>query len=171
MGIRNFNFILLLLLFLFSNGISGKEINGKNWTTHPDIKEIRSIYDRIEKEIKNKELASSKKEFEYSKPYKPTLKIAFFNKKHIICKYVEEMGSDDSAIKIEYYYDDLKALRFVFITGGSVNGSRLEHRLYFDSLGKKIWEIRKIVKGPGYTFPIEWPTEEFIWNPEKEFNG
>ncbi|EPG75468.1 hypothetical protein LEP1GSC058_1922 [Leptospira fainei serovar Hurstbridge str. BUT 6] len=170
MGIRNV-ILLLFSLFLFSSNVLSKGINDKNWINRHDIKEIRSIFDRIETGIKNKELTIRKKEFPYLKPYKPTLKMAFFNKKNVICKYVEEMGSDDSAIKIEYYYDNLKVLRFVFITGGAVNGTRLEHRLYFDSYGKRIWEIREIVEGSGYSFPHEWPEEEIVRNPEKAFNG
>jgi hypothetical protein len=51
-------------------------------------------------------------------------------------------------------------LRFVFITGGATNGSELEHRIYFDETGKRIWEKQIYKKGPGYTFPTIWPDDQ-----------
>ena len=49
-------------------------------------------------------------------------------------------------------------------------GSELEHRIYLDETGKRIWERHKYVKGPRYTFPEVWPEEELVKSdPGKEF--
>jgi hypothetical protein len=74
--------------------------------------------------------------------------------------YEKQGGSDDSALKLQHYYDEAGRLRFVLITGGAVNGSELEQRIYFDEQGKRIWEEHKYTKGPGYTFPEIWPAEQ-----------
>ena len=74
--------------------------------------------------------------------------------------YQNEGGSEDSSLKREHYYDEAGRLRFVFITGGAVNGTELEHRIYFDETGKRIWEEQTFKKGPGYTFPAIWPEDQ-----------
>ena len=84
--------------------------------------------------------------------------------------YQSDAGSDDSALKTEHYYDEAGRLRFVFISGGAVNGSHLEHRIYFDEAGKRLWEEHTYTEGPGYTFPEIWPDERLqINNPAQKF--
>ena len=157
--------LLSNLIFAFDN----TEINESNWLNHPKIVEVREIYNEVEAEIRYKNVIEQKKIFEYSEPYAPTLKVIYFNKFNIVRKYTEEAGSDDSALEFNYYYDHKQILRFVFIKGGTVNGSILEHRIYFDSNGKKIWEIQKYIEGPGYTFPEVWPESELVFDPWKAF--
>jgi hypothetical protein len=84
-------------------------------------------------------------------------------------KYVVEPDSQDSALVIRHYYDRQRRLRFVFITGGAVNGSRLEHRIYFDDNGARIREDHTYTAGPGYTFPSIWPAEELAQNPRRAY--
>ncbi len=162
--------IVMSLLSGFVYASDNQEINETNWINHPKIKEIREIYNEVEGKIINRELIERRKAFEYSIPYEPTLKVIYFEKSNTVRKYIEEAGSDDSALKFNYYYDQKQTLRFVFITGGAVNGSSLEHRIYFDSSGKKIWEIQKYLEGPGYTFPKNWPENELAFDPWKEFD-
>jgi hypothetical protein len=84
-------------------------------------------------------------------------------------KYVVEPDSQDSLLVIRQYYDVLRRLRFVFITGGAVNGSRLEHRIYFDESGSRIREDHTYTAGPGYTFPSIWPAEELAEDPQRAY--
>lgn len=70
----------------------------------------------------------------------------------------------------ELIYDENGRLRFALITAGAVNNTRIEHRVYFSKSGEKIWEIQKLLEGPGYTFPKEWPVDELIQNPIGAFN-
>jgi hypothetical protein len=73
--------------------------------------------------------------------------------------------------KYSFYYDSKQVLRFVFIEGGAVVGSVMEHRIYLNTDGKRIWEIQKYLKGPvGYWKKI-WPDESLIYNPWKEFHS
>ncbi len=55
-------------------------------------------------------------------------------------------------LTINDYYDDGGSLRFVFITAGSVNGTRMEQRIYFNMSSVRIREDPKFVEGPGYPF-------------------
>ena len=66
------------------------------------------------------------------------MKAVFFDGTNTARRYIEENGSDDSALKFSYYYDAKKALRFVFIEGGAVNGSEMEHRI-----GRTMPDVRR----------------------------
>jgi hypothetical protein len=104
-------------------------------------------------------LKTSERKFAYCEPYEDTLRKLTVDSRGIARRYETQGGSEDSSLTTEQYYDQGGALRFVFITGGAVNGSVLEHRIYFDEAGKRIWEEHKYIKGPGYTFPEVWPDE------------
>lgn len=143
-------------------------IDEDNWINNNYIKEVRDIYISIENLIGNEELEERRKEWAYSEPYIPTVKIIYGDSNGIIRKYVVEGGSDDSALRQEYYYDLNQILRFIFIVGGAVNGTTIEHRVYFDDTGNKIWEVQKI-EGEGYPFFSEWEQENYILNPSKNY--
>jgi hypothetical protein len=55
-------------------------------------------------------------------------------------------------LTFRHYYDDAGRLRFVFVTGGAINGSRMEERIYLDQRGKLLRDDRKWTEGPGYPF-------------------
>lgn len=169
-GSKIFLFVLLCLINGANIAASKEaEITESNWIDHPEIKEIREIYSAIEADIKSINIIEHKKIYEYEEPYKPVLKAIYVNKNNVARKYVEEASSDDSALSLSYYYEN-KILRFVFIKGGAVNGSHMEHRIYFNSKGKRIWEIQKYLVGPGYSFPTVWPDNQLVFEPWEEFN-
>ena len=149
--------------------VTGMEVNQQNWTKHPLILEIDKIKDEIDKEISAKKYQQKEKSIEFSEPWVPTSKVVYLKEDNNTIKYTQEAGSDDSALRYQYYYDDLGKLRFVMISGGAVNGSELEHKIYFSSDGKRIWETHRYLKGPGYSFPEIWPEEEIVFNPKDEF--
>ncbi|MEA2205129.1 MAG: hypothetical protein QOE77_1905 [Blastocatellia bacterium] len=134
--------------------------NAANRQADPQVQNIRKIVASINAGLKRHAFKVSQRKFEYCEPYEDTLRRIAIDDKGIARSYVKEGGSDDSALKWEHYYDSAGRLRFVFITGGAVNGSELEHRIYFDEAGKRIREEQKYVKGPGYTFPEKWPDEQ-----------
>ncbi|MBX7153031.1 hypothetical protein K1X84_15495 [bacterium] len=159
----------ILLLFFSSQALLlGQDsiITKENWPNHPARKLIVEVVSDIDGLIRNNKLKSVRGESAYSKPYEPTLKEYFVDQSARIRKYIEATGSDDSALNFEYYYDSKGTLRFVFIEGGAVNGSRLEHRIYFSEAGKRIWESHEYLQGPGYTFPEIWPDAELVFNPK-----
>jgi hypothetical protein len=110
--------------------------------------------------LSSKSFTIKKRAFEYCEPYEDTARTIAADSKGMVRFYRNEGGSEDSALTWEHYYDEGGRLRFVFITGGAVNGSKLEHRIYFDETGKRIWEDQVYKKGPGYTFPEVWPDEQ-----------
>jgi hypothetical protein len=146
------------------------QITKKNWQQHPEIKAARQIYQSIEAAISSKKLKRVARKFEYCQPGEDSLRILFTDSTGEVSRYTVERGSDDSSITMNHYYDK-GSLRFVFITGGAVNGSKLEHRIYFDAKGNRIWEDHRYVKGPGYTFPSVWDNDELIRNPGDSFKS
>lgn len=86
-----------------------------------------------------------------------------------VARYEREAGSDDSARRYELLYDPAGRLRFAFIRGGAANGTVLEVRIYFDAAGRRAHEVRKLVSGPGYTFPDPWPDEDLPRDPGRDF--
>jgi len=136
------------------------DITKANWQQHPKIKAIRAIVQSVKTGLSSKSFTIKKRAFEYCEPYVDTARTIATDSKGMVRFYQNEGGSDDSALTWEHYYDEGGRLRFVFITGGAVNGSKLEHRIYFDETGKRIWEAQVYRKGPGYTFPEVWPDEQ-----------
>jgi hypothetical protein len=144
----------------FSLQETGGEVTKANWQQHPKIKAIRAIVQSVKTGMSRKSFTVRKRVFEYCEPYEDTGRMIATDSRGRTRFYQNAGGSDDSALKWEYYYDEAERLRFVFITGGAVNGSRLEHRIYFDEAGKRIWEEHIYKKGPGYTFPDVWPDDQ-----------
>ncbi|HJU55092.1 MAG TPA: hypothetical protein VJ715_10985 [Pyrinomonadaceae bacterium] len=147
----------------------GGEITKENWRQHPKIKEVRNIYQSVN--AGRKRLRMKKRTFEYCEPHEDSVRILGTDASGRVRFYQKEGGSEDSALKFEHYYDEAGRLRFVLITGGAVNGSKVEHRIYFDADGKRIWEIRSFTD-PGYTWPEVWPDEQLqISDPAAKFSS
>jgi hypothetical protein len=138
----------------------GDEVTKANWQQHPKIKAIRAIVQSVKNGMSRKSLTVKQRVFEYCEPYADTERMIATDARGHARFYKNAGGSDDSSLKWEHYYDEAGRLRFVFITGGAVNGTELEHRIYFDEAGKRIWEEQTYKKGPGYTFPAVWPNEQ-----------
>jgi hypothetical protein len=139
---------------------SAQEITKANWRQHPKIRAVRALVQSIKTDLGSKAYQISRREFEYCEPYQDTLRMMARDARGRVRLYERQGGSEDSALTWQHFYDEQGRLRFVFIQGGAANGSQLEHRIYFDETGKRIWEEHKYVKGPGYTFPTVWPDEE-----------
>lgn len=142
------------------NTVAQDEVTKENWQQHPKIKTVRAIVQSIKSGLAGKSFKTGTREFEYCEPYEDGRRSMAVDGRGRVRYYEKQAGSDDSALKWEHYYDEEGRLRFVFITGGAANGSELEHRIYFDEEGKRIWEEQKYTKGPGYTFPAIWPDEQ-----------
>ncbi|HKP36662.1 MAG TPA: hypothetical protein VJT71_07375 [Pyrinomonadaceae bacterium] len=141
------------------NQDSGK-ITGTNWRQHPKIKAVRDIVAAVDAGMKRGVLKTSTRTFEYCEPYEDTVRRSTVDSGKSVRRYDREGGSEDSSLTLRHYYDPQGRLRFVFITGGAVNGAQLEQRIYFDENGERIWEEHKYTKGPEYTFPEVWPDEQ-----------
>ena len=155
--------VALLLTVVTSSASSqetGGEITKANWQRHPKIKQVRAVVQAVKAGMSSKSFGIKKRVFEYCEPYEDTERTLATDGRGRARFYKNAGGSDDSSLTWEHYYDETGRLRFVFITGGAANGSQLEHRIYFDEAGKRIWEEQTYKKGPGYTFPAVWPEEQ-----------
>ena len=135
---------------------------------HPTIVAVRRVYQSVEQDIARGRLKKEQRVVEDCSPWGDRRTI-FVGVAGRIRKYVIEGGSDDSALVTRHYYDPMNRLRFVFITGGAVNGSRLEHRIYFDESGARMREDHAYPTGPGYTFPGIWPEGEVSRDPRLSY--
>lgn len=143
-----------------ASAMQEEKVTAANWQRHPKIIQVRAIVDSINAGIRKGAFKISQREFEYCEPYEDAMRKMAVDSKGVVRRYENQAGSDDSALTWQHYYDQLGRLRFVFISGGAANGAQLEHRIYFDESGKRLWEEHKYVKGPEYTFPEVWPEEQ-----------
>lgn len=155
--------IFLILFTLPFQGV-GQEITENNWGNHPQITNIRQIYNEIEENIKSQLFESLKVDYEYDEPYDDTEREYYLDSNQLIRKFVKFGGSGDSALKRSFYYDSKGNLIFFFAEGGAVNGTSIEHRIYFNNK-ERIWEIRKLITGPGWGFPDPWIETDIVYYP------
>lgn len=146
-------------------------VTADNWMDHPKTKTVRGIYKSVEDGITAGRIKPAERAFEYCESYVDVLRVIHTGPNSRARKYRYEAGSDDSAIDVSHYYDDREVLRFVFISAGAVNNTRIEYRVYFDEAGKRFWHDHRLVAGPGYTFPYIWPEEDLIRDPKATFAG
>ena len=157
-------------LLASSGAYAAEAINEKNWVNHPEVVEVRSLYQTIKESKDAGNLKKKERKFNYCEPYEDTVRTLYTDRNGKPRIYYYRGGSDDSAVQRELYYDENGKLRFAFIIAGAYNGTKLEHRVYFSRAGTKIWEIQKRLEGPGYTFPREWPDAELIQDPVQAYN-
>ena len=165
--------IILFVVIGCVNNISANEaITNKNWLVHPKIKEIRQIYKDISKLNSEDKLNGRYQNYEYCEPYEDTRRELLTERNGTPRYYYQTGGSEDSAVSWHFYYDGNGNLRFALIEAGAVNNTKIEHRIYFNQKGERIWEIQKKLEGPGYTFPREnWPLDPIIYNPIGAFES
>jgi hypothetical protein len=156
-------FVVLAVIGLpaFTPSVSqeSEKITAANWRQHPKIKAVREMVAAVDGGMKKGILKASTRRFEYCEPYEDTVRRRVVDSRGVVRRYDREGGSEDSSLTLRHYYDPQGRLRFVFITGGAVNGAQLEHRIYFDENAERIWEEHKYPKGPEYSFPEVWPDE------------
>jgi hypothetical protein len=141
----------------FARTQESQRITQSNWQQHPKVKAVRQLVQSINAGLRKAAFKTSKREFDYCEPYEDTLRKIVVDSRGVVRRYEKQAGSEDSSLTWAHYYDDVGRLRFVFISGGAVNGAHLEHRIYFDESGQRIWEGHKYEKGPEYSFPEVWP--------------
>lgn len=163
-----FAFAFALALTAAFGAASAEMERPKPGLQSPVIAAIRSIYRAVEQDIAAGRTKREQRSVDDCGPLgeQRTIHTDAAGK---VRKYVVEGGSEDSMLVIRRYYDVLGRMRFVFITGGAVNGSLLEHRIYFDEGGTRIREDHRYTKGPGYTFPAVWPEEELTTDPRRSY--
>lgn len=163
------NTLLIIIALFLGFGAQAGKITEKNWKQNPEIIQVRKIVEANQKLKKNWKKLD--RVWNYCEPGVDTQRILYTDGKNIGRIYSNSGGSDDSSVNLESHYDENGKLRFVFITGGAVNGSKLEHRIYFRANGDRFWELQKYVTGPGYTFPDPWPQDQIVTDPLTAFEA
>jgi len=141
-------------------------INDNNWKQHPEIIEVKKVFDRIQTILKYGNYTTEEASKVINTPYPSEERpIVYIDKTDNIFEITFSAGSEDSARQYFYYFDKDQRLRFLLIKAGAVNGSRTDYKAYFTKTGKKIWENLEDIEGPGYPWGVFWRDEFFINDP------
>lgn len=164
--------IILFPIFCFFSivytNFSAEQINSKNWRQNEQIKEIRKIFNEVERLQKAGNLIEERP-------------ILLHDPEAIINLYYNQNTSWVRKLKLEYkdsknnnwtikYYYDLNPgfhkydsmankLRFIFAQVESSRKSKNEYRLYFDENGSIIWEDISFKSGKNNFLPRKLPDE------------
>ncbi len=158
--------ILFLLSALPAAATAQGPVDARNWTTHPQIRAVRAIYERTERQIAAKGLVATVRHVEFCENGQDTDRQLYADSAGHVLKYATQGGSEDSAGETAYYYSDGR-LRFVFAHSADVHGGRMEHRIYFDSTGARIWEHHSTRRGR--PDDAEWDEEQLVRAPREAF--
>jgi hypothetical protein len=146
---------------------SENEINDKNWQTNPRIIAIRKIVNSDGAEVRNGTFKTEHRICEEG--WFSRLRIAR-DSKGTVRWYQHYQEGEDSSWDDNYYYDDAGRLRFALMTYYAANGTRQQHRAYFDESGRLIYHGRRLLKGPGYFGPPVEDLKELVkMDPKKDF--
>ena len=143
--------ICILLFILFPIIVLAAEtITDANWSSHPEVKKIRGLYNEINSSEKANKLKKETKKCVLNDGNVEIDGTLFEDQNGIIRKYVVDGGTGDSRERAEYYYDEKGSSRFTYRFHGAYNGTEIEDRIYFDVKGQHLYTNHK-TKGPGYT--------------------
>ena len=146
---------------------SEDEINDRNWQTNPKIVAIRKMVNLANAEVRKGAFKIEHRICEEG--WFSRLRIAR-DSKGTVRWYQHYQEGEDSSWDDNYYYDDAGRLRFAIMTSYAINGTREQHRAYFDESGSLIYHGRRLLKGPGYFGP---PVEDLKalahMDPKKDF--
>jgi hypothetical protein len=148
---------------------SAEPITAGNWEIHPAIREIRAIYLETKRAEAAGRLSKGQRTFEYCRAYEDGERTLYLSRTGAVRSYRVGRGSEDSAVQATSYYDGSGALRFVFATAAAVNGTVVEYRIYLSGAGKRMWEDRRDLKGPGYGFPAQLPDDWLVEKPRQAY--
>jgi hypothetical protein len=160
-----------LALLAVPPAASAEPITAANWQRHPAVSEIRAIYQEVRRAETTARLRKEQQTFSYCRAYEDTERILYLDNGGVARSYHTGRGSDDSATQSAYYYDRDGLLRFVFVKAGAVNGTAIEYRIYISTAGKRLWEERRDLQGPGYTFSMQLPDDWLIREPRRAFQA
>jgi hypothetical protein len=170
--VRRMHYLIAGLAVLAAPAASGAEpITTANWPRHPEIVGIRAIYREVRQALLAGRLRTEERTFGYCRAYEDTERTLYRDGNGIARGYRAGRGSDDSAAQAAYYYDRAGTLRFVLVQAGAVNGTAIEYRIYLSKVGERLWEERRNLKGPGYSFPAELPDDWLIRDPVQAFDA
>jgi len=160
-------FLLLTMGVISATAQSEDEINDKNWQKHPKIIAIRRIVNSANAEVRNGAFKTEHRICEEG--WFSRLRMAR-DSKGTVRWYQHYQEGEDSSWDDNFYYDDAGRLRFVLMTSYAANGTREQHRAYFDESGRLIYHGRRLLKGTGYFGPPVEDLKKLVqMDPKKDF--
>ena len=160
-------FLLLTVVVISATAQSEGEINDKNWQNHPKIIAIRRIVNSTNAEVGRGAFETEHRICEEG--WFSRLRIAR-DSKTTVRWYQHYQEGEDSSWDNNFYYDDAGRLRFVLMTTYAANGTREQHRAYFDESGRLVYHGRRLLKGGGYFGPSVEDLKELVHkDPKKDF--
>jgi len=160
-------FLLLTMVVTSAAAQSDDEIKGKNWQANPQIIAIRRIVDSANAQVTKGVFQTEHRICEEG--WFRRLRIAR-DSKGTVRWYQHYEEGEDSSWDDNYYYDDAGRLRFVIMTSYAANGTREQHRAYYDEGGHLIYHGRRLLKGPGYFGPPVEDLKQLVhMDPKKDF--
>ena len=136
------------------------------------IREIRKLVNSVDRGMTKGIFKTSQKRFEDCEDGYEVYRRITVDAKGVVRRYEMQGGSEDHLLTFQHYYDESGRISFVYIIGGAVNGTRIQHRIYFDENGSRIFEAHKNVTGPGYPGFSEYPDDELsISRPAEDFEA
>ena len=165
--------LLLTLTALAATAASSAEppITAANWRRHPAILEIEAIYREIRQAEMSTRLRKEERTFNYCRAYEDSDRTLYLDTGGTARSYHVGRGSDDSAIQTTTYYDRDGALRLVLAKAAAVNGTAYAYRIYVSKSGARLWQERRRLHGPGYSFPVQLPDNWLVRDPTQAFRA
>jgi hypothetical protein len=141
------------LCLLTSAGFGAQVLTEKNWINHPDIVEVRSLYQKVKQDKNAGKLKKKERKFRYCEPYEDTVRTLYTARDGTPRIYDYGGGSDDSSVQHELYYDQSGTLRFAFIIAGPLTARNSNIESTYRRQGRKSGKRRNGSKVPGIPSP------------------
>jgi hypothetical protein len=132
-----------------ADGATQIPLDAQTWRAHPAIAAVRALVEVVDRAIAQKKLRVVRRQYDCLPG--ESARSAFLDDAGRVRKLVRSVGSEDSAITVEQYFDESGQLRFAFFVAGAVNDSTAHVRMYLDPGGHAMWTQRDAT-GPGYTW-------------------
>jgi len=115
----------------------------EDWKNHPDVNEVRVIYDEIKNAIKDNIYKTKTRRFNVESPSCSTYPIksemlVLDSQNRPRLYQVEQIGSDRESFTVERYYDVKGTLRFVYVDRVITN-----IRIYLNGAGNVVWAVEQ----------------------------
>jgi hypothetical protein len=148
--------------------LAAESMAAANWHRHPQIVEIRAIYRQIKRAEIRGQLSKQQKTFRDCSLFQ---RVLHHDAGGVVRLYKVAAASEHYGIRYAYYYDRNGRLRFVFIDIATDNGTQIEYRVYLSEAGERLWEERRHLKGPGWSFPDKLPDDWLVRDPRRAFDA
>jgi hypothetical protein len=136
-------------------------LDARTWKKSRQVKAVNALVLEVERQLRARKLAESARPFQACGPGEDAERRLYADATGRVVKAVRQAGTAEAALTWEHVFDPGGRLRYVFIHGGAVNGSVVEHRIWLDAEGNRLWEEQRFRRGR-YPFPEVWPDSD-LW--------